>query len=163
MEHYASLPVLLRSISNALEGRVYSLLRETADLSNLTVQDICTAADAGDLLCRHYIKQSADDLGIAIANAVMLLNPEMIVLYGHMLSLGDYFMTELKTAIIENVSPKSRVSEDRIVVSSHLQEKLPLGAISELFAAYLKKEDFSWVYQLPNLQQHNNHLKGCLP
>lgn len=151
VEHSYALPVLLRKISDALDGRTYSLLRNRADPAHLTVKDVCDASEAGDLLCRHYIKQAAGHLGIAIANAVMLLNPSMIVLYGHMLSLGDYFLTELKTAINENVCPKSRVSEDRIVVSPNLQEQLPLGAISELFAGYLKKEDFSWVYQLPQI------------
>ena len=151
VEHYASLPVLIRSISDTLNGRVYSLLREREDCSRLTAEDIRVAADAGDLLCRHYIKQAAEHLGIAIANTVMLLNPEMVVLYGQMLSLGDYFLTQLKTAIRENLSPKTRISEECIVVSPNLQEQLPLGAISELFAGYLKKEDFSWVYQLPQI------------
>lgn len=151
VEHYASLPVLLHSISSALDSRIYSLLREREDTSKLTVDDIRTAADRGDLLCRHYIKQMAEHLGLAIANTVLLLNPEKVVLYGQMLSLGDYFLEQLKTAIFENLSPKSRMPEDAIVVSPNLLEQLPLGAISELFAGYLKKEDFSWVYQLPQI------------
>lgn len=149
VEHSYSLPVLIRKISGALDSRIYSLLREYADPNNLTVEDICAASEAGDLLCRHYIKQAAEHLGIAIANTVMLLNPEMVVLYSHMLSLGNYFLVQLKTAITENLSPKSRIREDHIVVSANLQDQLPLGAISELFAGYLKKEDFNWVYQLP--------------
>lgn len=151
VEHSYSLPVLLRKISSELDGRIFTLLRENADTSNLSVADVRNAADSGDLLCRHYIKKAAQSLGIAIANTVMLLNPEMIVLYGHMLALGDYFLTELKTAINENVCPKSRISEDSIVVSPNLQEQLPLGAISELFAGYLKKEDYSWVYRLSQI------------
>ena len=151
VEHYTSLPVLLHDISDALSTRTYSLLREKADLTHLTVDDIRTAADRGDLLCRHYIKQAAEHLGLAIANTVLLLNPEKVVLYGHMLSLGDYFLGQLKNVIYENLSPKSCLSEGAIVVSPNLQAQLPLGAISELFAGYLKKEDFSWVYQLPQI------------
>lgn len=151
VEHAYSLPVLLHKISGALGSRIYSLLRENVDPDNLTVDDIRVASEAGDLLCRHYIKQAAEHLGIAIANTVMLLNPEMVVLYGHMLSLGNYFLAQLKTSITENLSPKLQISEDHIVVSPNLQDQLPLGAISELFAGYLKKEDFNWVYQLPQI------------
>ena len=122
-----------------------------ADPANLTIDDIRKATESGDILCRHYIRQAAEHLGIAIANTVMLLNPEMVVLYGHMLSLGDYFLTHLKTTVTENLSPKSRIDDDHIIVSPNLQDQLPLGAISELFAGYLKKEDFSWVYQLPQI------------
>lgn len=151
VEHAYSLPVLLRKISGSLGSRTYSLLRENADPNNLTAEDVRVASEAGDLLCRHYIRQAAEHLGIAIANTVMLLNPEIIVLYGHMLSLGDFFLTQLKTAITENLSPKLQINEDRIIVSTNLQDQLPLGAISELFAGYLKKEDFNWVYQLPQI------------
>ncbi len=151
VEHAASLPVLLRRISSALDGRVYSLLRERKDPSQLTIQDIQQSADAGDLLCRHYIQQAAKPIGAAIANAVMLLNPSLVVLYGHMLSLGAYFQSQLKTAILENLIPKNRITEENILVSATLQEQLPLGAISALFADYLKKEDFSWVYRLPQI------------
>ena len=149
VEHAYSLPILLRKISASLDGRTFSLLRTTADLNNLTAEDIRIASEAGDLLCRYYIKQAAEHLGVAIANTITLLNPEMVVLYGQMLSLGNYFLTQLMTAINENQSPKLRISEERIIVSPNLQEQLPLGAISELFAGYLKKEDFNWVYQLP--------------
>ncbi len=151
VEHTASLPVLLQRISDVLEGRVYSLLRERSDPTNLTVEDIRNAADSGDILCRHYIRQAAGELGTAIANAAMLLNPELIILYGHMLHLGNYFLSQLKSAILDNLSPRISLSEDRILVSPVLQEQLPLGAITELFAAYLKKEDFGWVYQLPKI------------
>ncbi len=151
VEHAASLPVLLKRISGALEGRVFSLLQSKAS-DSLTADDVRIAADAGDLLCRHYIRQAADLLGIAIANAAMLLNPQMIVLYGHMLCLGDYFLSRLKAAVLENLSPSSGITEGAIVVSAHLQEQLALGAISELFATYLKKEDFGWVYRLPQIE-----------
>ena len=151
VEHSYSLPILLRKISHALNGRIYTLLRENADPAHLTVTDVCRASEAGDLLCWHCIKQAAEQLGMAIANTVMLLNPEMIVLYGHMLSLGDYFLTELKTAINENVSPKSRVSEDHIIVSPNLLDQLPLRAISEHFSGCLKKEDYNWFYQLTQI------------
>ena len=151
VEHYASLPVLIRNITADLNANVNSSLKHSPNVSNLTAQDIRAAADAGDLLCRYYIKEAATHLGIAISNTAMLLNPSMIVLFGHMLSLGDYFLTHLRSTIHDNLSPKLRISEERIIVSPHLQDQLPLGAISQLFADYLKKEDFNWVYQLPQI------------
>ena len=149
IEHYAGLPALLEQISKESAGRTYTLLSQNDLPLSLTADDLAKSAKNGDLLSRHYLRQAAEDLGLAVSNAVMLLNPERIILFGHMLSLGEYFIERLKDAILDNVSPKSAIKREQIVISQLLPEQLPLGAISELFASYLKKEDFNWVYRLP--------------
>lgn len=149
IEHYAGLPALLEQISKESAGRTYTLLPKEDSPAPVTAETLAQGAENGDLLCRHYLRQAAEDLGLAISNAVMLLNPERIILFGHMLSLGEYFIERLKDAILDNISPKSAIKREQIVISQLLPEQLPLGAISELFASYLKKEDFSWVYHLP--------------
>ena len=63
----------------------------------------CPYLSSNDRMCQHFIKKAAEQIGLAIANAVNLLNPQMIVLYGFMLELGDYFLSHLERAIRENV------------------------------------------------------------
>ena len=145
VEAYYSFPELVKSIRRALQQNVHTKLSFEND-SEITARDIRRAIEAGDQMCRYYVKQFASSLGIAIANAVMLLNPKLILLYGHMLELGDYFLDVLKTAIYENTSLDIDIN---ITASPELEKLLPLGAVAELFSLYLKRDNYSWVYQLP--------------
>ena len=74
------------------------------------------------------------------------LNPELIVLNGFMLQLGDYFLNQLETAIRENVL--SVAGDFEIRISESLATILPLGAVAEICNSYLRSDDFKWIYQL---------------
>jgi len=146
-ESFALFP-LIRSIHRALDHNVTSsLYRIYKRNGKITVDDINRAIDSGDQMCRHYVKKSAHNLGIAIANAAMLLNPKLIILYGSMLKLGDYFIQQLKESIHDNTIKKIR-DGFQIIISPNLEDKLPMGAISKIFSLYLKMDDFGWVYQM---------------
>lgn len=93
-----------------------------------------------------FAKDFATQIGIAIANAVNLLNPEVIVLQGIMLELGDYFVDKLKEAIQDNTFPAFGTLDIRI--SDTQEDTLSLGAIAEICNTYLRKNDYPWVYQL---------------
>ncbi len=145
IESRYSFPELVKAIRSALQQNVHTKLNCEKD-SEITARDIRKAIETGDQMCRYYVKEFASSLGAAIANAVMLLNPKLIVLYGHMLELGDYFLDTLKNAIYENTSLEMDIN---ITVSPELEKLLPLGAVAEIFSLYLKRDNYSWVYQLP--------------
>ena len=92
------------------------------------------------------VKEVSTRLGVVIANAINLLNPELIVLNGFMLQLGDYFLNQLETAIRENVL--SVAGDFEIRISESLATILPLGAVAEICNSYLRSDDFKWIYQL---------------
>lgn len=147
VENGTAFPALSANIVSALNRGVFSELNTFYDRSQpLTVEDIRRALDAGDQLCRHYVRRSANRMGLAIANMVNILNPQMVVLYGFMLGLGEEFLGRLETTIRDNTLTLARNFEIRR--SETLEQNIPLGAISELFCSYLKTEDFSWVYQI---------------
>ena len=52
------------------------------DQGELTASDVFAAADAGDALARCVLDETADLLGMGLANIVSLVNPELIVLGG---------------------------------------------------------------------------------
>ena len=97
-------------------------------------------------MCMYYVKEVSTRLGVVIANAINLLNPELIVLNGFMLQLGDYFLNQLETAIRENVL--SVAGDFEIRISESLATILPLGAVAEICNSYLRSDDFKWIYQL---------------
>ena len=144
VEGVTAFPALAAQIKKALEGGVFSTLSTCS--GEITVGNIRKALDAGDRMCMHFVKEAAVRLGVAIANAVNLLNPELIVLYGFMLELGDYFLQHLQTSILENTI--ALANDFSIRTSASMETILPLGAVAELFTAYLKMDDYKWVYQL---------------
>lgn len=147
VEHAAAFPSISKEIGKALEQGVYSVLNEFYDRSRpLTVQDIRRALDEGDQLCRHHVRKAAERIGVSIANAVNLLNPELVVLYGFMMELGPYFLSRLEDAIRENVVYMARDFE--IKISSTVERTMPLGAAAEMFCHYLKMDDYLWVYRI---------------
>ena len=97
-------------------------------------------------MCMYYVKEVTSRLGVVISNFVNLLNPELVVLYGFMLQLGDYFLDQLTASIRENVL--SVASDFDIRISDSIDAILPLGAVAEIFSSYLHSDDFKWVYQL---------------
>ena len=151
VESTAAYPALIGAIRKSLADGVFSVLNTYhSDPNQITVQDLRRALEEGDRLCIYHVRNAAQQIGVAIANAVTLLNPQMIVLYGFMLELGDYFLQQLETAIRENVL--SLASDFEIRVSNALESIMSLGAVAEIFSDYLKMDDYRWVYQLQNAE-----------
>lgn len=113
---------------------------------SITALSIRKSLDEQDRMCMFFVKDFATRIGVAIANAVNLLNPEVIVLQGIMLELGDYFVDKLKEAIQDNTFPAFGTLDIRI--SDTQEDTLSLGAIAEICNTYLRKNDYPWVYQL---------------
>lgn len=138
-------PALVGSIMDALERGVFSSL---VPGKPITVDAIREALDNGDRMCMHFVREAACRIGLVIANAVNLLNPELVVLHGFMLKLGDYFLQHLEQSLRENVL--TIAADFQLKVSSTMEALLPLGAVAEIFSSYLRSNDYKWVYQLTN-------------
>ena len=157
VETSTAYPALVRDIKDALNRGVYSSLSGIPDVQNtLGLADIRRALDEGDATCRFYVAQAARRIGTAIANAVNLLNPELVVLYGFMLDLGDFFLDELSKSIHKNVLVLAKNFE--IKVSASLESSIPLGAAAEMFTIYLRSDDYKWIYRL--VPEHTEAAEG---
>ncbi len=143
VEVTTAFPALAAAISRDRESGVFSSLPQDQPL---TVSAIREAVEQGDRMCRHHVKETAQRIGVVIANAVNLLNPELVVLHGFMLALGPYFTIHLEQSLRENVLAIS--SGFQLKISDSMETLLPLGAVAEVFSAYLRTGDYQWVYQL---------------
>lgn len=142
VEASAAYPTLVDTLSQALEGGVFSTLSSRP----LTVASIRQALSEEDRLCMYCVKEVAEKIGVVIANAVNLLNPELVVLYGFMLELGDYFLNQLTQAIRSNVLA---ISGNFVIrISTAQADILPLGAVAQVFSEFLNRDDYNWVYKL---------------
>lgn len=147
VETTTAYPALVAELQAALDRGVFSSLKTYLDEDGkITTKAIRQALDEGDRMCMYCVRQVARRLGVVIANAVNLLNPELVVLYGFMIELGDYFLNQLEINIRENVLSVS--SDFEIKTSASMETIMPLGAVAEIFASYLHSADYRWVYQL---------------
>lgn len=67
--------------------------------NEVSAKDICEMARQGDPLARKAVEREARYLGIGLANLVILLTPEAIVLGGSVMRSADLFMDGIKDTI----------------------------------------------------------------
>jgi glucokinase len=86
-EALAGRAALLRRISSAVKDGRKTLLTDMLgpDLKNLRSGDLRKALKRGDKLVERIVEEAAEYTGIAVANVINLLNPEVVVLGGGMI------------------------------------------------------------------------------
>lgn len=148
IETETAFPALIHDIRDALDKGRFSFLRtDKIDMNApITVSDIRAALEKNDQLCSFYVSRITAKIGVAVANAINLLNPEMVVLYGFMLELGDTFINALVDEIRKNVLVLARDVE--IKISWNLEKMIPMGAAVEMFTSFLKMGEYAWIYRL---------------
>lgn len=92
----------------AIARRTQELLAESAEPSELrdaqiTGRAVGEAARRGDALARRVVGEAAGWLGIAIANAAHLLDPERIVMGGGVAEMGETFLGPLRASYRANI------------------------------------------------------------
>ncbi|MDF2721068.1 MAG: family transcriptional regulator [Paenibacillus sp.] len=71
------------------EGQATSLGRVAEDLERLSGEALCRAAQAGDAVALACVKRAGTYLGIAVANLVNTLNPDVIIFGGPVGESGE--------------------------------------------------------------------------
>ncbi|MBL0928023.1 MAG: ROK family protein [Phycisphaerales bacterium] len=95
---------LVRLIRSNHASSLASLPPERLD--NLTAGDLCDAYVAGDELTRRVIDETADLLGVAIANVVTLLALPLVILGGGLTeSLGEAYVRRVEASMRRSVFP----------------------------------------------------------
>jgi glucokinase len=73
------------------------------DTDRVTPREMLAAADAGDERVREALERAATYLGIAAANVVTVLHPDLIVLGGGVSELGDILLDRVRHVVRERV------------------------------------------------------------
>jgi glucokinase len=96
VEQYASATAIARMTQELMPGHPGSILAGTTDLTARCVYD---AAKQGDDLAAEVFRRMAFYLGIALANLINILNPEVIVIGGGVAESWDVFIGPLREEI----------------------------------------------------------------
>jgi len=96
LETYASATGIIRTVSEMLANyRDSSPLRDIP-YSGLTAKKIYDAAHGGDKIALNAFKYTGKILGEALADAVAILSPEAIVIFGGLAQAGDMILNPTK-------------------------------------------------------------------
>jgi predicted NBD/HSP70 family sugar kinase len=106
-------PVALKSLvtREALIARARRLLLECAfsassaldkaggDPARITLEMLCQGAVEGDALCRKVIVEAGRFVGVAMANVIGILNPDVVVLGGPLADAGQAYLEAVREQV----------------------------------------------------------------
>ena len=96
---------------------------------SITARDVAMAAQMGDLTAQKIIADAGNYLGIAIANIVNLLNPEVIVIGGGVAQSGDLLLESIRKTVHQR-SMSGTLNKLRIVSAVLGLRSSGLGAVA---------------------------------
>jgi predicted NBD/HSP70 family sugar kinase len=112
----------------AATGAVVDCLRDTLG-DDLTIADVLEAASTGDAACRRAVADAGRALGQVVAMLLNLLNPEMVVIGGHLAAAGDLLLDGMRESLARAALPET--SRGAQLVAGVLGERAHvLGALA---------------------------------
>jgi glucokinase len=124
LETLAAGPAMARYVRVALsEGRSCAL----QDPLEITPEAICRSAEAGDEVCRESVKRSAHYLGIAAANIINVISPDVIAIGGGISAAGETILDPIVESA-RNYSLEGMFEHTRIVLATLGNNAGSLGA-----------------------------------
>lgn len=104
LESLVAGPAIARTAQQRLRTGEASSLAQL-DTSKITAHDVAAAARRGDALAVDIFNRAGRLLGLAVANLVSLLDPQVIILGGGMAAVADLYLGPLRRAMLERAQP----------------------------------------------------------
>lgn len=122
---------LIREIKKRLELGKNSVLTRylQGNFENLTMEEIYDAAKVRDQLVIEALKNIGEYIGIAASYIVNILNPEMVLLGGDMVRLGEFILPTMDKTI-QNLSLKESYDNTKVELSRIKRNAGVIGAAS---------------------------------
>ena len=121
LERMAAAPaIVLEAERCAREGESQALAEILAEKGELTAKDVGQAAARSDYCALSTIRRSGKLIGEALAAAVNILNPSMIVIGGGVSHIGHTLLAEIRSAVYQRSLPLA--TRNLPVVMSELDE-----------------------------------------
>ncbi|TCL57463.1 putative NBD/HSP70 family sugar kinase [Hydrogenispora ethanolica] len=138
LETYSSSYSMVNQAIRLVEEGQKSLITDyiDGDLSKLQFSHICQAVAAGDTLCVELVTKAAWALGVALANFINLILPNMIVLGGEtILHCPTFYEVAVNTAIETTYpNPARDLQFERASLGDRAEV---IGAATQVFSHYL--------------------------
>lgn len=138
LETLASGPAIARQAQRAVSAGQQTQLSLPNNGHSITASEVAAAASQGDLLSQRIIAEAGEQLGIAIANLVNLINPNMVVVGGSVAQIGDLFLEPVRREVQRRSLPAS-VRAVQITTALLGNRSSLLGAVVQALSIGLHK------------------------
>lgn len=148
LETLVSGPAIARRAREALEQGVMSLIEELAegDLNKVTPEIVVAAAKRGDKLAFNIMEKTGEYLGIGIANAINLFNPDLVIIGGGVSKAERLLLDPVKRVVKARALQVASEKVD-VKISTLSDDAGSLGA-----AILILKDIFHSLYRHKNLE-----------
>ncbi|MFT3913967.1 MAG: ROK family transcriptional regulator [Anaeromyxobacteraceae bacterium] len=103
----------------------------------VTIGALVDAALAGDALARQVVREAAEQLGVAVAGMLNLMNPALVIVGGGLARLGELLLEPLRKSVNSRTLVTS-LSGSRIVASALGGQDVAVGAATMVLQAALE-------------------------
>ena len=142
LEAVAGAPQIVRSALSAGYGQgeataratVYDQDSQPTQDDEVDVAEVIQAALRGDPACQAAVAQAAEQIGVALAGLVNLVNPSVISLYGSVARAGEFLLGPIREAIRER-SLLAASQAVRVQTSALGDSAIALGAATMIIDA----------------------------
>ena len=131
LEQYASGTSLLtkaRELAASDQSKGAYLRSLAGSPDELTGQEVYQAIQAADLGALDLVEELANNLGIALASIVALLDPELVVIGGGLSVLGETLLAPIHRSYLENLPASGFRPELRIASAELVNDAGSVGA-----------------------------------
>jgi len=146
LEAVADARAILKEASSAVASGEETSLREIRAERKLRIEDIGMAAEAGDPLSRRILQKAGRYLGLALADLVNLLNPDLIVLDAP--GTGAVFLEAVREALHDYALPVACQSVE-VAPADLDRDAVAMGAATMVLQGLLRRPSLEAVSVAP--------------
>lgn len=141
IEAYSSINSIIKKFESEIKNGSHMIIDKLVE--QIKFKDICSAAEQGDELSKEIIVEAALFLETGLVNYINLLNPQVVVLSGPLITNSKLFYdTCVNTAL-----KKLTLHKERKVIFNRggyfKEDAMAVGAAAMVVERYLSKEDSS--------------------
>ena len=127
LQAYAKGPAIADIVVQRIRNGEQSTLAEHIRDGRLTAIQVAEAASNGDQVAQDVLFAAAEYVGLALANVVSLLNPDVIIIGGGVAQSGAWFIEKIKDVAKSSCYPPARESF-RIELTTNWEKSAIIGA-----------------------------------
>jgi glucokinase-like ROK family protein len=120
----------------ALFDHIRAAVNNIDDTSQLSIQTVFLAAQAGDELARDAFAEIGRCLGIGAASLVNALNPDLVMLGGTMCIAGEFILPALRQELTARAMRWNEAATD-VVLAQYGTDASLMGGVAKVFQAIL--------------------------
>jgi len=113
-----------------------SMIQKEIQDGSVVLQNIMDASNSGDPLSQQVMDLAVEYFALVVENIILIADPEILIIQGHFVHAGDYFLTQLR----ERISGKALFGLNtnfKILYTKHdLSKSIMIGTALHLFNSY---------------------------